>query len=83
MKACFLFLKDLADDFGADLMTCVGDLLLEMCDTVNLLSVYYFLWVMLQIKISLGGFKASGYMDPQCCIECPGKQMCSQPIVRL
>jgi len=37
---CLIFLKDVADDCRADMMKCVGDFLLEMCNTANLLSVY-------------------------------------------
>jgi len=37
---CFIFLKNMADDCRADMMTCVGDFLLEMCNTADLPSVY-------------------------------------------
>jgi len=37
---CFIFLKNMADDCRADMMTCVGDFLLEVCNTADLPSVY-------------------------------------------
>jgi hypothetical protein len=36
-----IFLKDMTDDCRADMMTFVGDFLLEMCNIADLFSVYF------------------------------------------